>query len=182
MFAVAILIVGAVVFLVPGAWVLRRAPDELKTSGAIAPDTFTAAFVAYVGHSAVTLVAAWTSAWPLPLPAKPAFLIGALVALSGAALYLPARVRFRSFRLTWGLETSGLVTSGVYRFSRNPQMVGILLFQTGAAIAGTSGVALGLAALGWYGASVWVPLEEGALEKRYGEAYRRYRRRVPRYF
>ncbi|MEE8524909.1 MAG: isoprenylcysteine carboxylmethyltransferase family protein [Thermoanaerobaculia bacterium] len=177
----AILITGTLVFVLPGGWALRRARNELQEIGRIAPLTFLAAFIAYTGHATATLLAAWASAWPLPIPPRLAVSLGAVAAIIGIVLYLSARLRFRSFRLTWGLETSRLVTSGVYRFSRNPQTLGALLVLTGAAIAGNSGVALLLAALGWVGASIWVPTEEGILEKLFGEEYRQYRQRVPRY-
>ena len=53
------LLLGAAMFLLPGAWAFRRAPRELTHGGRVSMTTFLAAFVAYVGHGAVTILAAW---------------------------------------------------------------------------------------------------------------------------
>jgi protein-S-isoprenylcysteine O-methyltransferase Ste14 len=79
--------------------------------------------------------------------------------------------------------TTVLVTEGVFRLTRNPLYVGVSV--------ALCGVALGLA-LDWMlililPASVIlhfavVRREERYLEQKFGDAYRRYRERVPRYF
>ena len=176
-----LLIFGLLVFLLPGAWALGRAKHELDKRGRITAQTFIAAFVAYVGHAGITLLASWQSAWLLPVPRSVALLTGGLLAVVGATLYTAGRLRFGSFRLTWGLDTSRLVTTGIYRFSRNPQTVGSLLFLTGAGLVGRSGIALLLATVPALASLIWLPIEEGILERRFGDEYRRYRDRTPRY-
>ncbi len=102
--------------------------------------------------------------------------------IAGAALYLAARIRFRSFRLTWGLDTSCLITTGVYRISRNPQTLGAIIVLAGAALSGNCTVALLLSGVMLVGSMIWLPKEEEILQRRFGEQYRRYRKCVPRFF
>ena len=88
------------------------------------------------------------------------------------------------YTLSWhaslGLEGE-LVTSAPYRFTRNPQYVGDILLAAGLPILSGSALLAVVApviALGF----VLVPFaEEPWLEEQYGEAYRRYRNRVPRW-
>ena len=75
-----------------------------------------------------------------------------------------------------------LVTSGLYRFSRNPMYVGVLLVVGGWALAFRS------AALAVYAIALVVAFhlrvvlgEEPWLARTHGEAWERYRRRVPRW-
>ena len=99
----------------------------------------------------------------------------------GLVTYGVGRVQFRSFRLTGGLDASRLITSGIYRYSRNPQSLGMLLALTGTALLGNSGAALLLSALTWGGSLAWLPQEERILARRFGERYARYRKQVPRW-
>ncbi len=127
------------------------------------------------------LLTAWGCVWPLAIPPLVAYTVGAITAVAGAALYGAARLCFGSFRQTWGLTLDRLVTNGVYRYSRNPQMVGWLLILIGVGVAGRSGGALLLAAVYALSCLVWIPVEERILERRFGDEYRRYRNAVPRY-
>lgn len=133
-----------------------------------------------MGHAAATLLAAWNSTWTIPIDPRVALATGGLIAVVGASLYLAARIEFRSFRRTWGLENDRLVTTGIYRFSRNPQTLGALLFLVGAGLAGRSLVAALLVTLLWVASLIWLPVEEKVLEHLFGDPYRRYRDTVPR--
>ena len=175
------LLLGSVVLVLPGAWVRRRANNEFEEHGRLSTQTFVVLFVALVGHAGIMLLAAWNSMWLLPIDRRVALLTGGVAAAVGAAGYIAARVQFRSFRLTWGLDSSRLVTTGIYRFSRNPQTVGAVLFWTGTALLGRSGVALLLAGLLWLAFLVWLPVEEQILERTFGQDYRRYQGRTPRF-
>lgn len=98
----------------------------------------------------------------------------------GAALYAFAQASLAGPE-TSGTRMGGLATGGVYRVSRNPQLVGWGLVLLGMAIAGRSAAALGL----WAGYAAMLPGtlrdEERALERAYGSQYRMYRRGTPRY-
>jgi protein-S-isoprenylcysteine O-methyltransferase Ste14 len=73
------------------------------------------------------------------------------------------------------------ITRGVYRFSRHPAYFGGFLFYLGIGIACASWVFL-LLAVAWI--VLWqiaVPGEERSLLKKYGDAYRKYMNRTPRW-
>jgi protein-S-isoprenylcysteine O-methyltransferase Ste14 len=74
------------------------------------------------------------------------------------------------------------VTSGVYRISRHPQQFMISVCFLGISIAMRSWIAFLLIAIGIIGAHYKVLAEEKACLQVYGESYRNYMERVPRYF
>ena len=79
-------------------------------------------------------------------------------------------------------ETRHLVVQGVYRHVRNPMISGVLSILLGEAIAFGSPALLLWFAIFFAGNAVYMPLsEEPGLEKRFGEAYREYKRNVPRW-
>jgi len=124
----------------------------------------------------VLVVLDWnTGLWPSPLRCwlgGPLFLLGAGLVCWGIATL--------GSRRTSGLP-QGLVTTGPYRFTRNPQYVGDAALFSGVAILANSQVVTVthlLTAL----VLLLAPLaEEPWLEEHYGEGYVRYRRTAPRY-
>lgn len=78
--------------------------------------------------------------------------------------------------------TRSLVAVGPYQYVRNPMISGVALILLGQALLWRSG-AVGI----WAGVFIlinhvyFVFLEEPGLEKRFGEEYRRYKARVPRW-
>jgi protein-S-isoprenylcysteine O-methyltransferase Ste14 len=128
---------------------------------------------------------------PLPVPMPSAGLahsIGAVMAgaaiLAGVALFA-AGVRNFS-RAATPLPTSQparvLVTTGIHGRTRNPVYLGLLLMYAGIGLALRSpwilALALPTAAAIRYGV---VAREEAYLDRRFGDAYRDYRARVPRW-
>lgn len=122
--------------------------------------------------------------WPVELPWPVRWGVGLLPVLAGVALALAAKRRFRAVGTDarpWR-PTTALASGGPYRFTRNPMYLGLLLVLAGIALA-TDGpwllaqlVPLGL--LLHFGV---VRREEANLERRFGDAYRQYRRRVRRW-
>lgn len=122
---------------------------------------------------------AWLSALPAGLR------IGAGLGLGGSAVLLAAwgilHLRRARTPVEPGHVPSALVTSGPYRFTRNPLYLGQLLFLLG----------LGLAAFPWLlpGAAIQallldrlvIPSEEARIAARFGEAFGAYRARVRRW-
>lgn len=85
-------------------------------------------------------------------------------------------------RRAFGIQTYGLIRTGPYRFSRNPQIVGGYLLVIGVSLQWPS-----LYSLGWimlYGiiGHMMIVTEEEYLKEQYGEAYDQYCEVVPRYF
>lgn len=105
-----------------------------------------------------------------------------------AALLLAASLALfvYSFRVlgrdnSYGAQ-DGLVTGGIYRWTRNPQNAMLVVVYGCLAIAADSGptYVLGGAMMAVY--VLMVLLEEPWLEGTYGASYKRYCRRVPRFF
>ena len=75
-----------------------------------------------------------------------------------------------------------LVISGLYRFVRNPQYLGVLLAVVGEALLAEAGILLGYAAFLAIAYHHFVRhYEEPTLDRLFGEAYTRYREAVPRW-
>ena len=106
----------------------------------------------------------------------------ALRGLGIALIFLGAIVRiwcFIDLRSTWRIDH--LVTSGIYGWTRNPIYLSFMVIILGVALA--SEAWLGFA---WATASIvtlyqLARVEESDLEKAFGDEYRRYRTRVPRF-
>jgi protein-S-isoprenylcysteine O-methyltransferase Ste14 len=73
------------------------------------------------------------------------------------------------------------VVKGVYRISRNPQWVALVLVMLGTAIAIGSWTAIILAVIMVVAGHFRIVAEEQACLEQYGESYRRYMEQVPRY-
>jgi protein-S-isoprenylcysteine O-methyltransferase Ste14 len=105
-----------------------------------------------------------------------------------AALLLAASVGLfvYSFRVlgrdnSYGAQ-DGLVTGGIYRWTRNPQNAMLVVVYGCLALAADSGPAYLLCGAMMAVYVLMVLLEEPWLEATYGAAYMRYCRRVPRFF
>ena len=79
-------------------------------------------------------------------------------------------------------ESSDLVTHGLYRYSRNPIYLGMVLFLFGlAAILGSATPVLVIPVFIWIIQSRFIVFEERGLERTFGERFTEYRRRVRRW-
>jgi protein-S-isoprenylcysteine O-methyltransferase Ste14 len=109
---------------------------------------------------------------------------GLVPLVSGVLLILVSAGLFRRRNTTlnpYG-ESSALVQDGLYRYSRNPMYLGMLLVLAGTAV--WLGHVLPFAALPVFTAVVsrrTIRHEEQALEAHFGDAYREYRQRVRRW-
>lgn len=147
-----------------------------------APDTwqdlvFWGLFRLFCAGTALTALAA------LPMPAWedwPRLALGAPLMLGGlgAMVWLYG---FLGLANTYG-DRAGLVTNGVYAFSRNPQYVASVAGALGAAAVADSGLTLILAGAlaGLY--ALMALNEERWLFAKYGRAYADYMLRAPRFF
>jgi protein-S-isoprenylcysteine O-methyltransferase Ste14 len=110
--------------------------------------------------------------------------VGALLVAAGLALAVAAAVEFRRARTTIipHEEPSAIVTSGVYRLSRNPIYLGDALILTGLGLRWDSVLALVLVPVfvAVVTARFIVP-EEGRLKARFGAEYAAWAARVRRW-
>jgi protein-S-isoprenylcysteine O-methyltransferase Ste14 len=84
-------------------------------------------------------------------------------------------------RRSFGREVGRLHTRGIYRYSRNPQLVGAFSFIVGYALLWPSWVGMLWAALWLPISHLMVRAEEEHLQKVFGNEYEEYCRRTPRY-
>jgi protein-S-isoprenylcysteine O-methyltransferase Ste14 len=111
-------------------------------------------------------------------------LFGVAPLLLGVALTLHALRRFGRIKTTaepFGVSAA-LVTSGPFRFTRNPMYVGILLMLSGiACLLETVGPCLVVPLLGVVFDVIFVQQEEEKLEMKFGDDFRRYKAKVRRW-
>jgi protein-S-isoprenylcysteine O-methyltransferase Ste14 len=107
---------------------------------------------------------------------------GAVLVGVGAAICLGAGYAFRSLERLNFLEHTRLVTEGIYRWSRNPQLVGWTLVLVGLGLLRGSAMVLFLAGLAWVSYRLHLPTEEEHLRRVFGDDYVAYQRRTHRYF
>jgi len=160
-----------------------RAPDNSIDTSADHPGVVVRPPFLYGGALVVFLVCRWL--WPTPIFGRGVALWPglALVALAiGFMIWGRRTLAAAGTNINPARPTTAIVTTGPYRFSRNPLYVGLTLLYLG----------LTLAVNTWWGMVVLVPLlatmhrgvvlrEEHYLEKKFGESYRQYCARVRRY-
>lgn len=113
---------------------------------------------------------------PVVLPEGLRHLGGFLVVL-GLGLAIVARAQFARAQTTVHTfhEPQKLVTSGVFRFSRNPMYVGLSLVAGGAAVFCGAITSLALATLFIVVTDRWyIPFEERMLQATFGADFERY--------
>lgn len=136
--------------------------------------------------AAMWAVAAALPSLDVPLPPLLRAAAGVLTVATGAGFALAGVADFRRASTTVNPlsphGTSSLVTGGVYRMSRNPMYLGMLLALTGWAFA-LAHLTAPLFLLGYVGYMnrYQIMPEERALAARFGSAYEAYRRRVRRW-
>jgi protein-S-isoprenylcysteine O-methyltransferase Ste14 len=111
---------------------------------------------------------------------------GAMLATGGAALVAHSIGLFvrlgRGTLAPWD-PTQELVAAGAYRYSRNPMKAGLFLVLAGEALLTASpAIAIWLAVFAIANVVYIRVHEEPGLERRFGEQYRRYCARVPRWW
>ncbi|HXV22881.1 MAG TPA: isoprenylcysteine carboxylmethyltransferase family protein [Alphaproteobacteria bacterium] len=110
--------------------------------------------------------------------------LGGVLVVAGVVLLISAMIEFRRAGTAippWEPATA-LVTTGAYRFSRNPIYLAMTAICLGLALLFAASWALVLLIPTLAALHVWViRREEAYLDRRFGEAYRQYRTRVRRW-
>ena len=91
-------------------------------------------------------------------------------------------IEFRTLRRSMGQDISKLITTGIYKWSRNPQFIGWFLILLGISLAGRSGLAFALT--GVFAIAIYlytILLAEPYLERLYGEDYCSFKLRTARW-
>jgi len=155
---------------------------DRETAGVIAPPPLLALAAIVFGLLLDGLFPAYVLAVVLTFTERVEIAVPLFIA--GAALGVPAVLAFRGAGThvePWK-PASALVTRGIFRFLRNPMYVGLIVMVAGLAILLASDwmlvMTVLLAVTLHFGV---VRREERYLEATFGDRYRRYRDRVPRY-
>jgi len=137
----------------------------------------------------VTAVGMWLATWVTPVVPEAGFVrlpIACALAAAGVALGIAGSLAFRAAGTTVNPlkpeRASHLVVAGVYRITRNPMYLGLLLGL--AALAAYLAALLALAGpvvFAVYIHRFQIKPEERALEAKFGSAYIDYRQRVRRW-
>ena len=137
----------------------------------------------YGGAFVLALLLRWWRPLPIAAPGVtlwPGIVLSALAL--GIAVVARRTMEAAGTNVNPLLPTTAIVTSGPFRFSRNPLYVALTLFNTGLALAFDT----------WWGVILLLPVlvimhvgvilrEERYLERKFGAPYREYRSRVRRY-
>jgi protein-S-isoprenylcysteine O-methyltransferase Ste14 len=153
-------------------------PSPADHPGIVAPPP-----LLYAVGVLVVLLLRWIRPWPILPPHLVPWVGLGLIAL-GLALGIPGRIGLARARTSVNPRkpTTAIVTSGTYRFTRNPLYVGLAIVFVGLTLAFDTA----------WGFVVLVPIlvvmhfgvilrEERYLEAKFGDEYRQYRGRVRRY-
>jgi protein-S-isoprenylcysteine O-methyltransferase Ste14 len=103
------------------------------------------------------------------------FFAGTLIYLLGYVIVMVSLVNFKR------TPVDKTVTQGLYRFSRNPQWIGLALVFVGTGLASASWLHMGLVSILVVSYHFQILTEEKACEGFYGDEYRQYMKQLPRY-
>jgi protein-S-isoprenylcysteine O-methyltransferase Ste14 len=137
----------------------------------------------YASAFVVVLVLRWF--WSMPIVDQAIALwpgLALIVLGMGIGIWGRRTLQAAGTNIDPALPATTLVTSGPFRFSRNPLYLALTLFYCGLTLASNT----------WWGALVLLPLllimhrgvvlrEERYLEQKFGETYQQYRSKVRRY-
>lgn len=173
--------ITAVVVLGLGWFCLWKVRRDLEFRNRLSAATVALVWCLYSIHGGVVFYSAWVGLWPMPLGRALALGTSAALLVFGTTLYLLALFEFGSFKRMSGMAMDRLVTSGVYRWSRNPQNVGWGIFLLGVSVAGRSAFAVLLVVAFGLMVHIYVGTEEQYLQRVFGDEYWSYRSTTARY-
>ena len=159
-----------------------RARHDFARQGRLSLPVAVWSGVSMHAHAAITFTLAWLDRGSLNEPTPVSLVLGLVIAGIGGGLIVAGRREYASLSRLYGLLEDKLLTTGIYRYSRNPQYVGYWLIMLGAAIVSLSQwtflLAFGFAPIvHFYVRGV----EEPHLRSAFGAQYLAYCNRTPRY-
>ncbi|NOY98409.1 MAG: isoprenylcysteine carboxylmethyltransferase family protein [Chloroflexi bacterium] len=170
------------IWVVLGSYVFSEVKKTYQRNGVFTSRLLNLWFVMWGIYHLAVILSSLYGVWLIPVDKAPALTGGLVLIAAGMIILAAGMIEFRSLRRSCGQDTSQLITTGIYQWSRNPQFMGCLLYLLGISLMGRSGLAFvltGAASLViyWY----TVRLAEPYLERLYGDEYRSYRSRTARW-
>ncbi len=139
-------------------------------------------FIMWAFHHIPLMLASFYGVWPVPIDKTFALVGGLILFLIGAVILPMGMIEFRSLSRSTGQDISTLITTGIYRWSRNPQFVGWFLMLFGISLAGRSGFAFILTGVFVIVIYLYtILLAEPYLESLYGKEYRLFKKTTARW-
>lgn len=174
------LALAALVYVVAFA-VFRIVALNYRRYGKLKPLATTLQVAIFALHGALFHLGLMTTRWPRFPDSKFQVVIGALVEVGGLALLFAGIGVFGSLARMIGRRVDDLKQSGVYRYSRNPQLVGYGFFILAFVIIWPSWLTV-IATVIYVGiAHTMSHVEEQHLRRAYGADYEAYCQRTPRH-
>jgi protein-S-isoprenylcysteine O-methyltransferase Ste14 len=131
------------------------------------------------------------SIWPgadtalgrIPVLARPGIAgLGLVTMILGGGLIIAAQMGMgSSWRIGLDRERTGLVTTGLFAWSRNPTFLGMMAVVLGAFLVAPTAVTAAVFSVAWVAFSVQIRTEEEHLHRMHSSVYERYRAAVPRW-
>ena len=174
--------IGTMFSLAWGAYILIRTADTHRKGKTLSLGLSISWWILDALWISIVGVSALYGVWSISINPMIGVIGGLVLIIVGVLLLTLGALEFRSIRRVSGIEASRLITTGIYKWSRNPQFLGFFLILLGISLIGTSGYALFMSILAIASSHIYiVKIEEPYLEKIFGEEYLRYKSRVTRY-
>lgn len=161
---------------------LARMANDIDQHGSLRSSTATGMWAAYTAHTALVTWSLVRQSAHLPIASRPARVAGTAMTTAGVGLCIAGMRRFNGVDELTGTRNQTLLTTGIYRYSRNPQYLGYLVALTGAGLARRSGATLLSTVALACAYSAWIPVEEQHLTGLHGQPYTNYTRRTQRWW
>jgi protein-S-isoprenylcysteine O-methyltransferase Ste14 len=172
----------ALFYLICAYFILERVRRDYASQGSLRRSTSNLEIVMFFLHGCLMGISyPGEASWPPVSPYSAVVILGVVLALIGLANMLTALRVFGPFWRMLGLNVEGLKQSGIYRRTRNPQLIGYWLMLLAIPVVWPSQYAWVSALLYWPVAHRMVMIEEEHLEAQFGEEYLEYCRQTPRY-
>lgn len=165
-----------------GIYVFSGIKKTYNKKGTYTDKLLSAWYAMWAFHHTPLILASYYGVWAIAID-KTVALAGGSVLFGIGVIILPmGMIEFRSLRRSTGQDISKLITTGIYRWSRNPQFVGWFLMLLGISLAGRSGFAFVLTGVFVIVIYLYtILLAEPYLESLYGEEYRLFKLRTARW-
>ncbi len=169
-------------WIISGLYVFSEIKKTYDENGVFTSRLLNLWFVMWGFYHLAVILSSLYGLWLIPIDKRFALAGGLVLIVVGIVVLAVGMIEFRSLRRSCGQDISNLITTGIYRWSRNPQFIGCLFYLLGIALVGRSGLAFALTGVAAVIIRLYtIRLEEPYLERLYGEEYRLYKSRVGRW-